>query len=103
VPDDPKQTEETISIDAAGNSVSVRMHGSETVSMDIDGQAAAEYQWDGRIRQGTWKQNIDAEYTGASDYDGTIETGWAEVRLRCSTGTGGNGDEATITLSAGGG
>lgn len=103
MPDDPKQTEETIGIDSAGNAVSVRMHGATMVSMHITGDATAEYQWDGRIRGGTWRENIGPEYTGASDYDDTVETAWAEVRLRCSTGTAGSGDQATITISAGGG
>lgn len=101
--DDPRQTEETISIDASGASVSVRMHGATIVSMDVSGDATAEYQWDGRIRGGSWKQNIGPEYTGQANYDDTVETAWWEVRLRCSSGSGGTGDEATIAISAGGG
>lgn len=103
MPDDPKQNEETIGIDSAGNSVTVQMHGATVVSMHISGDAAASYQWDGRTRQGTWHQNVGSEYTGSADYDDTLTTGWAEVRLRCSSGTGGSGDQATITLCAGGG
>lgn len=101
--DDPKQTEETITIDSSGNAVPVQMHGATIVSLTIRGDASAEYQWDARIRQGDWKENVGTEYTGSADYDDVLETGAHEVRIRCSSGTGGTDDEATITLSAGGG
>lgn len=101
--DDPKQAEETISIDSGGNEVSVRMHGSATVTAAIRGDATAEYQWDGKVRGGSWVENVGTEHTGSADYDETLTTGFAAVRIRCSSGTSGSGDEATITLSAGGG
>jgi hypothetical protein len=103
VPSSPRDEEQTIGIDSAGNSVAIRMMGATIASFAIRGDAAAEYQIDGRVRNGTWKQDVGSEYTGSSDYDDTVETGWHEIRIRCSSGTGGSGDEATITLSTGGG
>ena len=94
--------EETISIDSSGNSVSLRLQGRTIVSFVIEGDANAEYQWDARRTGGNWKQNVGKEYTGASNYDDVVETGAQEVRIRCSSGTGGTNDEATITLMAGG-
>jgi len=96
---------ETINIDSAGNAVSVSMEGATIVSVHIRGDATAEYQWDARPRGGSWTdfQDIGPEYTGSSDYDDVLETGVEEVRIRCSSGTGGTDDEADIYLSAGGG
>lgn len=96
---------ETIGIDSAGNAVSVKMEGATIVSVHIRGDAAATYQWDARPRGGSWTtfQNIGPEYSGSADYDDVLETGVEEVRIRCSTGTSGSGDEADIYLSAGGG
>ncbi|WP_226043484.1 hypothetical protein [Natrinema sp. DC36] len=99
----PQVAEETIDIETAGGSASVRMLGATIVSMHIRGDAAAEYQWDVRRRGGEWIENVGSEHTGSADYDDTMRTGMATVRIRCSSGSGGVGDEATITLSAGGG
>lgn len=97
-----RTAEQTIDIENAGATVSVRMEGAEIVSVHIRGDATAEYQWDARLRQGSWIQNIGPEYTGQSDYDDVFETGMQEVRIRCSSGTASGGDQATVTISAGG-
>jgi hypothetical protein len=99
----PRDEEATIGIDSAGNAASIRMMGATVLSFAIRGDAAAEYQIDGRIRNGNWKENVGSEYTGSSDYNDQVTTGWHEVRIRCSSGTAGSGDESTITLSTGGG
>lgn len=101
--DSPQTAEETIDIETAGGTASVRMLGATIVSMHIDGDATAEYQWDVRRRGGSWIKNVGPEYTGKSDYDDVMETGATEVRIRCSSGSGGAGDQATITIMAGGG
>jgi len=94
---------ETIDIEDAGNTVSVEMAGATIVSLHIRGEAAASYQWDAKPRGGSWIQNVGTEHTGSADYDEVFETGVEEVRIRCSTGSGGAGDSADIYLSAGGG
>lgn len=94
----PDGVEETIGIDASGNAVSYRLQGATQVTLVIRGDAVADYQFDVRKRQGAWKQNIGSSYTGSADYDDQRTTGADEIRVRCSSGTGGNGDEATITL-----
>lgn len=96
-------TEDTISIDASGNAVALELNGRTIVSFIIEGDATAEYQLDARRVGGSWKQNVGKEYTGASDYDDVVETGAEEIRIRCSTGTAGTGDEAAILMMAGGG
>ncbi|MDF9748367.1 hypothetical protein [Natrinema salsiterrestre] len=101
--DSPQVAEETIDIEAAGSSASIRMLGATIASLHIRGDAAAEYQWDARRRGGDWIENVGPEYTGSADYDDVHETGDVEVRVRCSSGTGTAGDQATITLMAGGG
>lgn len=98
-----RSANETIDIENAGNAVSVEMMGATIASVHIRGDAAATYQWDARPRQGTWIENVGPEYTGSADYDDVFETGVEEIRLRCSTGTGGAGDTADVYISAGGG
>jgi len=94
----PNGVEETISIDSAGNAVSFRPQGAAELTLVIRGDANADYAWDVRKRQGTWTQGIGSNYTGSADYDDQRTTGADEVRLRVTSGTGGSGDEATITL-----
>jgi hypothetical protein len=99
----PRVSRETIDIENAGNAVSIRMMGATIASLHIRGDAAADYQWDVRDRGGSWIQNAGTEYTGSADYDDDVEMGVSEVRIRCSSGSGGAGDTAEILLSAGGG
>lgn len=94
----PQTADETIGIDSAGNNVAVRTLDGSVVSLVIDGDATAEYEVDIRERGGTWKQGVGASYTGASDYDDVRRTGADELRVRCSSGTSGSGDEATIGI-----
>ena len=95
-------TEETIDIETAGNAVTLRLLGATIASVHIQGDAAAEYQWDVRKNGGDWIQNVGSEYTGSADYNDVVETGAQEVRVRCSSGTGTADQTATITLMAGG-
>lgn len=99
---DSRDTEQTIEIENAGNSVALRMVGSTIASIAIRGDAAATYQLDARRRDGSWLQDVGSEYSGQSDYDDVIETGAQFIRIRCSSGSGGAGDQATITIMAGG-
>ncbi len=99
----PQVAEETINIETAGGTAAIRMLGATIVSLHIRGDATAEYQWDARLRGGSWIENVADEHTGSADYDAVRETGDVEVRVRCSSGSGGADDQATITLSAGGG
>jgi hypothetical protein len=98
-----QEAEETIDIESSGGTVAIHMLGADVVSVHIRGDAAAEYQWDAKIRDGDWIEDVGSEYTGSSDYDDTMTTGMDQVRIRCSAGTGTGGEQATITLSAGGG
>lgn len=96
-------TEETIDIENAGNRATLILEGRTIVSLAIRGDGAATYQLDARERGGSWKQDVGKEFSGQSDYDDVLETGAQEIGVRCSTGTGSAGDQATITLMAGGG
>lgn len=96
-------TEETIGIDASGNDVQILLAGRTVVSLDIAGDGAASYQIDGRASGGAWKKDVGPKtYSGSSDYSDVLNTGVEEMRIRCSNGTGGTDDEATILISAGG-
>jgi len=94
-------TDETIDIENSGNAVELTLGGRTTVSLVIEGDATATYQLDIRRTGGSWKTNI-VEYSGSSDYDDAFETGAQEVRVRCSSGSGGGGDQADILLMASG-
>lgn len=103
--DDARKASETISIANAGEAVSIRLQGASTVTVVIEGDAAADYEWDVRTPRsdgGEWKQDIGDSYTGAANYDDVRQTGAGQVRVRCASGTETDGDEATITLLAGG-
>lgn len=96
---------ETIDIENAGNGVIVRPTGRNTVSVAIRGDATAEYRVDGKEDYGKpWVTGVraDPEYTGASEYDDVITTGWYAIRIQCVSGTGISNDKAEIVLSASG-
>jgi len=93
-------TEKKIDIENAGNTVSLRLQGADTLTLVIEGDNAADYAVDVRTRQGTWRQGVGASYTGSSDYDDVRDSGADELRVRCTSGTGTGGDQATITLMA---
>jgi len=95
-------TEQTISIDSSGNSAAIDIGGRTLVSMIVEGDAAADYAWDARRTGGDWKQGVGTTYSGSSDHDDVIETAAEEVRLRCTSGTGGSNDEADILLMGSG-
>jgi hypothetical protein len=95
------ETEETIDIENAGNAVALRLLGATIVSVYIEGQANASYQVDVRRNGGSWIQDVGDTYAASPDADDVIETGVEELRVRCSSGSGGSGDQATITIMAG--
>lgn len=95
-----QSTEATISIEESGEAVELRTLGASVVTVVIEGDASADYEWDVRQRDGDWKDGVGDDYTGSADYDDVRETGADEVRIRCSSGSGGADDEATITLMA---
>ena len=94
-------TEATISIENAGNDVSLELLGATLVSVHIRGDAAADYAVDVKPRQGSWIQGVTSGYSGSANYDDVIEQPAYELRIRCTSGTAGSGDQATITLMAG--
>jgi hypothetical protein len=93
-------TEETIDIETAGNAVTLRLQGHDTISLVIRGDNSAGYEVDVKQRDGTWKQGVGASYTGSSDYDDVRNSGADKIRVRCSSGTNNANDTATITLMA---
>jgi len=92
--------EETIDIETAGNTVSLRVLGNNIINVHIRGDAAADYAVDVRKNGGSWIQDVRSGYTGSADYDDVLETGAEELRIRCSNGTGTADDSATVTLMA---
>lgn len=98
----PQVAHETVDIEEAGAIVSIRMLSATFVSVHIRGDNdGADYDIDGRVRGEAWVQGIEDKLENAEDHDHTFETGLDEVRVRVSSGTGGDHD-ATITLAAGG-
>lgn len=101
---DLKLTKETIDIENAGNTASVRMAGATVLSLSIRGDGTAEFVLDARLsKNDDWVQDIFSTYAGAADYDDVVETGMPEVRVRCTSGSGVANDTATVRLAAGGG
>lgn len=98
----PQQTDTTIDIENAGESAQVRMMGATVASIAIRGDAAATYVLDAKTRDGDWRQDVGSTYSGQSDYDDVVTTGMSQIRVRCTSGTGNGGDEAVVTISAGG-
>jgi len=93
-------TEETIDIEASGNTVALRLLDNNIVDVHIRGDATADYAIDVRTNGGTWIQGVRSGYSGSADYDDVLETGAVELRIRCTNGTATAGDSATITLMA---
>lgn len=96
------ETEETIDIENSGNDVTLDLRGHATVSVHIRGDAPADYDIDVATRRGSWINGGGQSYSSSSDYDDVISTGATRIRVRCTSGTAGSGDSATITLMAGG-
>lgn len=96
-------TEQTIDIETSGNAVALALNGHALVGVHIRGDAAADYAVDVKRRQGSWIQAVTAGYSGNADYDDVVEQPAHELRIRCTSGTAGSGDQATITLIADGG
>lgn len=96
---------DTIDIENAGGSVLVRAYGRTIVEVAIRGDGAASYRVDGREdKDQAWVEGIKADpnYTGSANYDDTIQTGWSQLRIVCTSGTATAGDTAEIVLCAGG-
>lgn len=98
----PQETDTTIDIETAGGSASVKMGGATLASIHIRGDAAASYRIDVKTRDGSWITDVGPSYSGSSNYDDDVQTGMQFLRVWCTSGTGGSGDEATITIGAGG-
>lgn len=94
---------DTIDIETAGNSVDCRLEGRTIVELVIKGDGAANYKIDARESDSaSWVQDVGPTYSGSANYMDTVETGWAEIRVRCTSGTGTVDDSAEIILCAGG-
>lgn len=94
---------ETIDIETSGNGVTINLKGRHICEVHIDGDGAATYRVDGReSEKANWVQGTRADYTGSARYDDYIETGWAQLRIQCTSGTATAGDSATVVLCAGG-
>lgn len=95
---------DSIDIETSGGTVVLKLHGRSTLDIVIRGDAAADYEIDVRGHEDeNWMQSVGTAYSGSADYDDTIDTGAAWVRVRCTTGTATAGDAADVLLSAGGG
>lgn len=93
---------QTIDIENAGETVSIRRPGDTYYDVTIRGDAEAEYEFDINYRDiDTWFQDEGGDYSGRADYDGIEESDALFVRIRCSKGTGTAGDQAEIRLIAG--
>ena len=93
--------QESIDIENSGNSVVLDTLGHTIIDVHIRGDAAADYAVDVRSRDGAWVQGVTSGYSGSADYDDVLERGAKFVRVRCTSGTAGAGDAATISLFAG--
>lgn len=91
-----------VPIDTAGSAVSITLGGRTTVEVAIRGDAQASYRVDGReSKDADWVEG-PATFSGSASYDDTFMTGWEQLRVIVTSGTGGSGDEAQIILCAGG-
>jgi len=98
-----KVTEETIETTSSGNAVALDISGRTELFIHINGNAGNEFQVDVRRTGGSWIQNVGSSFTGSANYTTESRTVAAqEVRIRCSSGSGGSSDTATITLMASG-
>jgi hypothetical protein len=99
----PAVVEQDIDVENSGNAVSLDIGGRTELFININGETGNEYQVDVRRTGGSWIQNVGSSFTGSANYTTESRTVAAqEVRLRCSSGSGGSGDTATITLMASG-
>ena len=94
-------TQETIDIENSGNSVSLDTKGHTIVDVHIRGDSTADYAVDVKSRDGSYVEAVTSGYSGSADYDDVLERGAKYVRIRCTSGTGSAGDQATISLFAG--
>lgn len=94
-------TRESISIDSSGNSVELVIGRNSSLQIVIRGDAAADYALDvDDSENGGWMQGVGSSYTGSSDYDDTRTVAAYKVRIRCTSGTAGSGDNADIMLAS---
>lgn len=93
---------QSIDIENSGNDVAVAVGGRTIVEVAIRGDGAADYVVEGRESKTASWVTTPVTYTGAADYDDTLETGWEELRIRCTSGTASAGEAAEIILCAGG-
>lgn len=94
---------EILDISTTGGNVKINLDGRTIVEVAVRGDVAATYRVDGRESgSANWKEGVRSDYSGSSNYDDTITTGWNELRLVVTSTTGTSGDSATVTLCAGG-
>lgn len=94
---------ETIDVESAGGTASLRNPGNSYYDISIDGDDVAEYVVEERARgEDSWRRADARDFTGSADYDISTESDRLWIRVRCTGGTGNAGDQATIRLSAGG-
>jgi hypothetical protein len=99
----PAVVEEEIETTSSGNAVSLDIAGRTELFINVNGNSGNEFQVDVRRTGGSWIQNVGSSFTGSANYTTESRTVAAqEVRLRCSSGSGGSSDTATITLMASG-
>lgn len=97
------ESREVIGIESGGQTVSCTVGGRQIIEMSIQGDGVATYVIDAREERGAeWIQDVGPTYSGSQDHLDTLETGWEQIRVRCTSGTGTAGDEATVVLCAGG-
>ncbi len=96
---------ESIDIESNGDSAFINAGGRSIVEVAIRGDNPADYRVDGREdRDADWVVGVmsDPQYSGQSDYDDTLQTGWDGIRIYCVNGTGTASDNAEIILCAAG-
>jgi len=89
-----KQT--TVPIDSTGDLVTIEAEGDTLVSLDIDGDAAADYALDLGPTEDTNANTAEETYSGTDIHD-VFRVGDRYLTVRCSSSAGA-GDEATITI-----
>jgi hypothetical protein len=88
--------QETVSIDSTGDLLTVEVEGDVLVSLDIDGDAAADYALDLGSTTDTTVNTAADTYSGSEIHD-SFHVGDRYLTVRCTSAAGAN-DEATITI-----
>ncbi len=92
---------ETIDIETSGGGAEVKIMGRTIIELVIKGDSAADYKIQGREDGGTW-EDTGVTKTGSAEYRDTLETGWHDIRVECTAGTGVANESAEIIMCASG-